>query len=67
MSLSYGHASFVQCEAEQLTLNLSARVFGAEVWAAIQAWFQTDVRASHWLSAPFRVMTAEEDVVDYPR
>jgi len=67
MSLSYGHASFVQCEAEQLTLSLSARVFGAEVWAAIQAWFQTDVRASHWLSAPFRVMTAEEDVVDYPR
>ena len=67
MSLSYGHASFAQCGAEQLTLGLSARAFGAELWATIQAWFQTDVRASHWLSAPFRVMTAEEDVPGYPR
>ena len=67
MSLSYGHASFVQCEAEQLTLCLSIRLFRAELWATIKAWFHTDVRASHWLSAPFRVMTAEEDVPGYPR
>lgn len=66
-TLSYGHASFVQYGAEQLTLHLSARAFGAELWGTIQAWFQTDVRASHWLSAPFRVMTAEEDVPGYPR
>jgi transposase len=66
-TLSYGQGSFVQCTAEQLTLCLSARAFGAEMWAAIRAWFQTDVRASHWLSAPFRVMTAEEDTPGYPR
>ena len=67
MGWSYGHASFVQCQAEELTLRLSARLFSAELWATIQAWFQTDVRVSHWLSAPFRVMTAEEDVAGYPR
>jgi len=66
-TLSYGQGSFAQCKAEQLTLRLSAWVFGAELWATIQAWFQTDVRASHWLSAPFRVMTAEEDTPGYPR
>ena len=67
MMWSYGHASFVQCQAEELTLRLSARLLDAEVWATIKAWFQTDVRASHWLSAPFRVMTAEEDTPGYPR
>ena len=67
MIWSYGHASFVQCKAEELTLRLSARLFDAGVWATIQAWFQTGVRASHWLSAPFRVMTAEEDTLGYPR
>ncbi|MBL7183674.1 MAG: transposase [Anaerolineae bacterium] len=66
-TLSYGQGSFVQCKAEELTLRLSARLFDAGLWATIQAWFQTDVRASHWLSAPFRVMTAEEDVPGYPR
>ncbi len=67
MMWSYGHASFVQCKAEELTLRLSARLFSAELWTTILAWFQTDVRASHWLSAPFRVMTAEEDTPGYPR
>lgn len=67
MGWSYGHASFVQCKAEELTLHLSAKLFSAERWATIKAWFQTDVRASHWLSAPFRVMTAEEDAPGYPR
>jgi transposase len=66
-TLSYGQGSFVQCKAEELTLHLSAWVFGAGLWATIKAWFQTDVRASHWLSAPFRVMTAEEDTPGYPR
>ena len=67
MIWSYGHASFVQCQAEQLTLRLSARLFDSELWTTIRAWFQTDVRASHWLSAPFRVMAAEEDTPGYPR
>jgi len=66
-TLSYGQGSFVQCKAEELTLHLHARLFDAGLWATIQAWFQTDVRVSHWLSAPFRVMTAEEDVAGYPR
>jgi len=61
MTWSYGHASLVQCQVERLTLRLSARLFDAELWATIKAWFQTDVRASHWRSAPFRVMTASED------
>ena len=60
MIWSYGHASLVQCQVERLTLRLSARLFDAELWATIKAWFQTDVRASHWRSAPFRVMTAKE-------
>lgn len=67
MSLSYGHAGFVRCEAGSLTLGLSASLFGAERWAEIKAWFQSNVRLSHWLSAPFRIMTAEEDVPGYPR
>jgi transposase len=67
VSLSHGYASFVQCKAEELTLHLYARLFSAELWATIKAWYQTDVRASHWLSAPFRVMTAEEDTPGYPR
>jgi len=66
-TLIYGHGSFVQCKVEELTLHLHARLFDAELWATIKAWFQTDVRAFHWLSAPFRVMTAEEDVPGYPR
>lgn len=67
MNLSYGDASFARCEAEQLILGLSASLFGPELWAAIKAWFQGDVRSFHWLSAPFRIMTAEEDVPGYPR
>ncbi len=67
MKLSYGYASFAQCEEEQLTLRLSAELFDAGLWAAVKAWFQAKVGFSPWLSAPFRVMTAEEDVADYPR
>lgn len=63
----YGHGSFAQCEAERLTLRLPSRLFRAEVWALIIAWFRTDIRGSHWLSAPFRIMAAEEDAPGYPR
>jgi transposase len=67
MTLQYGCASFVRCEADGLTLHLSARLFGVDRWRTITAWFQTPVRDAHWLSAPFRVMTAEEAVPGYPR
>jgi transposase len=67
MAVQYGHGSFAQCEAERLTLRLPARLFGVEQWALIKAWFRTDTCDSHWLSAPFRVMTAEEDISGYPR
>lgn len=67
MTLSYGHASFAQCDERHLTLHLSAELFDAHLWDAIKAWFQTKAGASHWLGAPFRVMTAEEDVPGYPR
>ena len=67
MAVQYGHGSFAQCEAERLTLRLPARLFGAEVWDLIKEWFRTDTCDSHWLSAPFRVMTAEEDISGYPR
>lgn len=65
--VQYGHGSFAQCEAEQLTLCLPARLFATEVWTLIKAWFRTDTCDSHWLSAPFRAMTAEEDLPGYPR
>jgi transposase len=67
MTLHYERASFVRCEAEGLTLHLSAQLFSAEMWRMIAAWFQTKIRDTHWLSAPFRVMTAEEPVPGYPR
>jgi len=67
MKLSYGHVSFAQCEEERLTLCLSAELFGVGLWAEIKAWFQAKAGSFPWLSAPFRVMTAEEDVPGYPR
>jgi len=65
--LSYGHASSVRCEPEHLTLHLSRQLFGDSLWESLQAWFQTGVRATHWLSAPFRVMTAEAGTPGTPR
>lgn len=62
-----GSDGLVCCEAEQLTLHLSASLFGADRWRTIDTWFQTTVREGHWLSAPFRVMTAEEATPDAPR
>ena len=67
MELSYGHASFGRWEKRRLTLHLSAELFGAERWEAVKTWFAVQTGAFHWLSAPFQVMTAEEDVPDYPR
>jgi transposase len=66
-TLRYGHASFVHCEKEHLTIHLSAELFDVDLWEAIKAWSQVKGSSSRWLSAPFRVMTAEEDVLDYPR
>ena len=62
-----GRGSFAHCEAERLTLRLPARLFGAEMWALIKGCFRSDTCDSHWLSAPSRIMTAEEDVPGYPR
>jgi transposase len=67
MKITYGHASYAECEAERLRFSLSARLFGADRWASIKTWFATTVQASHWMSAPFREMTAQEAVPGYPR
>jgi len=67
MEQQYAHESFARCERRQLTLGLSSELFDAEMWRAITAWFQGPARWSHWLSAPFRAMTAEEGTPGYPR
>ena len=67
MVLRYGFASFAQCSEKYLTLHLSAELFGGGLWEVIKAWFHTQLGSSHWLSAPFRVMTAEEGAPDSPR
>lgn len=67
MELTYGHESSVQFEVQGLTIHLSAKLFRTELWEAIRDWFQTKYGVPHWLSAPFRVLTAEEDVSGYPR
>lgn len=67
MELTYGHESFVQLEVQGLTIHLSAKLFRTEQWEAIRGWLQTKYGVPHWLSAPFRVLTAEEDVPGYPR
>lgn len=66
-TVMYEHLSFVQWETDELTLRLSARLFPVELWPTIQAWFQIGTRDSHWLSAPMRIMTAEEETPGYPR
>jgi transposase len=67
MMINYGYASFAQCGEKHLTIHLSRELFDVGLWEAIKAWFQTKGGSFCWLSAPFRVMTAEEDVADYPR
>jgi hypothetical protein len=67
MKLRYGYASFAQWAEEHLTLHLSTDLFDAGLWQAITVWLQTKVGSGHWLSEPFQVMTAEEDMAGYPR
>jgi len=67
MTLHYGYESSVRCDAEGLTIRLSASLFDPQLWRVIIAWFQTHVRVSHWLSAPFRVMAVEKDIPGSPR
>ena len=67
MELTYGYESFVQLEVQGLTIHLSAKLFRTELWEAIRGWFQTKYGVPHWLSAPFRIMTEEEDEPNYPR
>ncbi|RPI50289.1 MAG: transposase [Chloroflexi bacterium] len=51
---------------KQLILYLSAKWFGRETWAQLSAGFKTEDK-DDWRTAPFRVMTREEDVPGYPR
>ena len=67
MEWHYGPDGFARCEAEHLTLHLTASLFGPARWGEIQTWFQTTRRAGYWLSAPFRVMTAEAETPGAPR
>lgn len=67
MELKYGHASFVRFEEKHLMIQLSSELFTAGFWEAIKDWFQTKYGVPHWLSAPFRIMTEEEDEPNYPR
>ena len=67
MELKYGYASFVRFEEKRLTIQLSSELFALGFWETIKAWFQTKYGVAHWLSAPFQVMTAEEDEPNYPR
>jgi hypothetical protein len=67
MELSYGSVSFARCERKSLTLHVSAELFDPEAWEAIRSRFQIKAGSLHWLSAPFQIMTAEEDTPEYPR
>ena len=66
-TIRYGHAGSVRWEPEWLTLRLSVRLMNPQFWNLLKAWFQDGVDDSHWLSAPLRIMTMEEDVPGYPR
>lgn len=66
-TIRYGHAGFVRWETEWLTLSLSARLMNPQLWNLLKAWFHDGLGDAHWLSAPFRIMTMEEDVPGYPR
>lgn len=65
-TLTYGYASYAHCYAERLTLCLEARLFLPHLWQQIRDWFGKTGSIT-WLSAPFRVMTAEEPTPDSPR
>jgi transposase len=65
--LVYGHNSFVRFDVRGLTIHLSVKLFRVDMWEIIRDWFSIKVGEPHWLSAPFRVMTAEEEMDGYPR
>ena len=64
--LAHGRARLT-CGGEQLTLHLSARLFGPELWEKLRHGFRTEGTNDKWIRAPSRLMTLEEDVPGYPR
>ncbi len=64
--LSQGQARLT-CVGEQRILYLSAKLFSPETWAGLSCGFKTAGHEDNWRTAPFRVMTVEEDVPAYPR
>lgn len=66
-TVSFGQVGVVQFDAGWLTLSLPARAMSPYLWDLFKGWFQGEHGQAHWLSAPFRIMTMEEDVPGYPR
>jgi transposase len=64
--LSQGQARLT-CIGQQAILYLSAKLFTPETWSYIAAGFKTEDNQADWRNAPFRVMTLEENIPDYPR
>lgn len=67
MSARDGRLANVQWESGRVVISLSRHLFGEETWAMFRTWCGAGGRDRNWLSAPLRVMTAEENVADYPR
>ena len=65
-ALAHGHASYAHCYPQRLILCLEARLFLPHLWQQIRDWFSR-AGSITWLSAPFRVMTAEGPTPDSPR
>jgi len=65
-TLTHGYGSYARCCPKRLTLCLEARLFLPHLWQQIRDWFGK-AGSITWLSAPFRVMTAEEPAPDSPR
>jgi len=65
-TLTYGYASYAHCYPKRLTLCLDARLFLPCLWQQIRDWFGRTGSIT-WLSAPFRVMSAEESAPNSPR
>jgi len=65
-TLTYGYASYAHCYSKRLTLCLDARLFLPCLWQQIRDWFGRTGSIT-WLSAPFRVMSAEESAPNSPR
>lgn len=65
--LTHGRGSHIRFDGQGLAIHLSAELFLPDLWASIKAWFASQYRDPHWLSEPFRVMSAEEDTPGSPR